>query len=125
MVISGQYLTYSEYKSLGGTLDQDSFSLLEFNARKEIDLRTRNRLKDLVNQPQEVKLCVYNLINAIQIYAENKVGNKTNEKVGNYSVTYGNVQDIIKLKNEDLGDIILNDLYGVVINNEHIIYCGD
>ena len=125
MVISGQYLSYNEYKSLGGTLDQNSFLLLEYNARKVIDLRTRNRLKNLDNQPEEVKLCVFNLINALQVYVESGVGHKTSERVGNYSVTYDNVEDIVKIKNNDLGDIILNDLYGVIINNEHIIYCGD
>lgn len=125
MVISGQYLTYNEYKSLGGTLDQNSFSLLEYNARKEIDLRTRNRLKDLETIPEDVKLCVYNLINSIQVYVQDASVGKTSERVGNYSVNYGNASEIIKSKKSEIDDIILSDLYGVIVNNEHVIYCGD
>ena len=44
MEFKGQYLTYQEYKALGGTLDEMPFNLLEFNARKKIDERTFGRL---------------------------------------------------------------------------------
>ena len=125
MVISGQYLTYNEYKSLGGTLDQNSFSLLEYNARKEIDLRTRNRLKGLETIPEDVKLCVYNLINTLQIYVQESSVGKVSEKVGNYSVDYGSANEIVQSKKTEIDDIILSDLYGVIVNNEHVIYCGD
>ena len=125
MVISGQYLTYDEYKSLGGTLDQDSFSLLEYNARKEIDLRTRNRLKNEETIPNDVKLCVYNLINTIQAYVLDSSIGKVSESVGNYSVNYGNTSEIVQSKKAEIDDIILKDLYGVIVNNEHVIYCGD
>ena len=47
MEFSGQYLTYPEYKSLGGTLDIMPFNLLEFEARKKIDNRTLYRLKNV------------------------------------------------------------------------------
>ena len=58
----GKYLTYNEYQELGGTLDQTSFNLLEFEARQIIDKYTFGRLKELDTQNQEVKLCVYKLI---------------------------------------------------------------
>ena len=125
MEFSEQYLTYEEYRSLGGTLDLTPFNLLEFEARKKIDLRTQNRLKNVEEIPQEVKLCIYKLINTIQTYSNEKNRNIQSESVGEYSVNYGgNVKELIQSKNSELDDIILNDLYGVVVNGEHIIYLG-
>ena len=44
MEFEGQYLTYNEYKALGGRLDQTPFNILEFEARRKIDERTFERL---------------------------------------------------------------------------------
>ena len=54
MEFKGQYLTYEEYLSLGGTLDQTPFNLLEYNARKKIDERTFGRLVDKGQEYQEI-----------------------------------------------------------------------
>ena len=54
MEFSGEYLTYEEYKALGGTLDLLPFNLLEFEARKKINLKTFNRLVGIKEIPQEV-----------------------------------------------------------------------
>ena len=69
MTFEGQYLTYLEYKSLiegegGSAMAEMPFNLLEFEARRQIDIRTFNRLKDSKDIPQEVKLCEYTLINS-------------------------------------------------------------
>jgi hypothetical protein len=66
MEFSGQYLTYSEYKALGGTLDLTPFNILEFEARKEIDKETQGRLINLETHTQETKMCVFELINLKQ-----------------------------------------------------------
>lgn len=125
MEFSGQYLTYNEYTALGGTLDQTPFNLLEFEARKRIDLRTQNRLENEETIPQEVKLCVFNLINTIKTYENKQNRNVQSESVGEYSVSYsGNIKEIIQNKSYELDDIILNDLYGVIVNGEHVIYNG-
>lgn len=63
MEFSGQYLTFNEYKAMGGTLDQTPFNILEFEARKEIDQETQGRLVNLEEQKQETKMCVFELIN--------------------------------------------------------------
>ena len=47
MEFSGQYLTYDEYKELGGNLDQTPFNLLEFESRRIIDSKTQQRLKNV------------------------------------------------------------------------------
>lgn len=66
MEFSGQYLSYEEYRALGGTLDLTPFNLLEFEARKEIDKETLGRLINLEKQSQETKMCVFQLINLYQ-----------------------------------------------------------
>lgn len=134
MEFSGQYLTYEEYTALGGTLDQTPFNLLEFEARRQIDIRTQNRLKDIDSEeiPQEVKLCEYNLINNINEFANStngaiSTGNVASESTDGYSVSYINasqISDIVKSKNDEINDIIRTYLLGVIVNEEHIMYLG-
>ena len=134
MDFSEQYLTYAEYRSLGGTLDITPFNLLEFEARRKIDIRTFNRLKgtDSVEIPQEVKLCEYNLINSINDFAESvrsatENGNIASENTDGYSVTYvksSSIKDIINSKSVEIDDIIRTYLLGVVFNGEHLMYLG-
>ncbi len=130
MEFSGQYLTYLEYKALGGTLPETPFNLLEFEARKQIDLRTLKRLNNVKNIPQEVKLCDYHLINKIEKYSEsmNTIGgNIKSENTDGYSITYttaNEIKQIIESKNPELDDIIMTDLFGIIVNGEHIIYDG-
>ena len=131
-MFEGQYLTYEEYTSLGGTLEQTPFNLLEYEARKQIDLRTKRRLVNLEVIPNEVKLCDFHLIDKIMNYAsaiqDTSNNNIVNESIDGYSVTYlspSEVNNILVSKNKEFQDIMLNDLYGVIVNNEHIIYNGD
>ena len=130
MDFNGQYLTYDEYKALGGSLDQMPFNLLEFEARKKIDERTQGRLKNIVKLPQEVKICMFALINSISGYSSCISSNNKNiasESIDGYSVSYttgGTVQEIVNSKNVELNDIITTYLFGVIVNNEHILYIG-
>ena len=130
MEFEGQYLTYDEYIELGGTLEETPFNILEFEARKQIDLRTQNRLKNEETQSQDVKLCVFHLIEKINSYASttgNASGNISSESIDGYSISYltaNQISEVVKSKNSELQDIMLNDLYGVIVNNEHIIYNG-
>ena len=89
MEFTNQYLTYAEYKSLGGTLDEAPFNLLETEAQLNLDRYTFGRLKDLQEQKQEVKLCINTLISFIQHFLNiNNSGNKLSENIDGYSVTY-------------------------------------
>lgn len=128
MTTGEKYLTYEEYQGLGGTLDETPFNLLEFEARREIDLRTKNRLVGKTDIPDEVKLCLYNLINTISLYSSDTNRSVSSETVGNYSVSYGSggsFREILKSKAEEIDDIVRAELYGVIVDNEHIIYIGD
>ena len=126
-----QYLTYEEYKGLGGTIDLTPFNLLEFEARRKIDIRTQDRLKGFESKeiPQEVKMCVYALINSIVIFSNtmNNAGNVASESTDGYSVSYittGQISEVVMSKNKELDDIIRTYLLGVVFNGEHLLYAG-
>ena len=130
MEFSGQYLTYNEYKALGGTIELTPFNLLEFEARRKIDERTQGRLKNVVEIPQEVKMCMLALINSINSYGSSTSGNNKNiasESTDGYSVSYvtgGTIQEMIQSKSVELNDIIRTYLIGVIVNGEHIMYVG-
>ena len=130
MKFDGQYLTYTEYKALGGSLDMTPFNLLEYEARRKIDERTFGRLKNVANLPQEVKMCMLALINSINSYGSSANGNNKNiasESTDGYSVSYvtgGTIQEMVQSKNVELNDIINTYLIGVVLNGEHIMYVG-
>lgn len=130
MEFEGQYLTYAEYKSLGGSLEPTPFNLLEFEARKKIDKRTQNRLHGINDIPQDVKLCMFNLINRVEEYTKTineTQGNKASESIDGYSVSYitsSSIKEIIVSKDKELDGIIYDDLFGVIVNGEHLIYAG-
>ena len=127
MEFKGQYLTYQEYLTLGGTLDEMPFNLLEYNARKEIDSRTQKRFIGIGNEYEEVKLCVYNLIPAIKSYEEYTMQNKaiSSESTDGYSVSYGAPQTTYAMaRNNELDNIIYKYLYGVIVNGEHALFIG-
>lgn len=49
------YLTYEDYKELGGTLPLDAFSKLERKAQRWLDYFTFDRIKTLTKIPNEVR----------------------------------------------------------------------
>ena len=132
MTFEEQYLTYAEYLALGGSaIGEMPFNLLEFEARSQIDVRTQNRLVNEEIIPQKVKMCDYHLIQKISSYSKDKnitdIGNIANESIDGYSVTYltaDKIEEIIKLHSDELDKIMMNDLYGVIVNGEAILYCG-
>ena len=133
MTFEGQYLTYIEYQNLGGSaIGEMPFNLLEFEARRQIDTRTFNRLKDSKNIPQEDKICEYNLINSINEFANSTSnvannGNVASESTDGYSISYitsDKISEIVKSKQDEINDIIRTYLLGVIYNGEHLMYIG-
>ena len=100
MDFSKQYLTYNEYKALGGELDLTPFNLLEYDARKEIDKETLGRLINLDKQKEEVKMCMWELIN-LQISINNGVD------ISGNVVNYTN-REIVKTKVDTIRRYLLN-----------------
>lgn len=131
MEFKGQYLTYEDYRALGGSLDLTSFNLSEFESRKRIDEKTQCRLKNLdVNEiPAEVKVCEFKMIDSIKKFAEStdNISNVVSENIDGYSTTFltpTQIRDVINSKEAEIDDIITTSLFGVVVNNEHLIYLG-
>ena len=127
MEFKNQYLSYEEYKSLGGTLGEMPFNILELKARQIINERTQNRLKDVGKIPQEVKICVYDLINTMNKYnlSDNSTSsNISSENTDGYSVTYKSGTEMTAEQKAQYEDVMLTDLYGVIVNGESILYLG-
>ena len=128
MEFSEQYLNYEDYKSLGGTLDIMPFNILEFESREIIDTRTQSRLKNIDVIPQEVKMCMFAIMNAIQSSViDNKKANISSENIDGYSVTYLSpveIQQSIKAKNDEIEDIMFSYLMDVIVNSTPILYLG-
>lgn len=129
MEFSGQYLTYGEYRLLGGTLNIMPFNLLEYEARKIIDSRTLGRLKNKKEIPQDVKMCINAMINKINSYITEESSNKniTSESVGDYSVSYlspSDMQSIIEVKDKEIEDIITSYLLTTIVDNTPLLYLG-
>ena len=62
------YLTYEDYQTMGGTLDEAAFGDMEFEAASVIDWHTFGRLRDedYATLSDDVKKCVFRLIQLIQ-----------------------------------------------------------
>lgn len=105
----GKYLTYAEYVSLGGKLDCISFLELEFEARKNIDRCTFGRLKNLKNQVEEVKRCVFKLVGIINSYSNDRDKSISSENIDGYVVNY-NTSNISENKHKEIDSIIFNYL---------------
>lgn len=127
MEFKGQYLTYQEYKALGGTLDEMPFNLLEYNARMKIDERTFGRLVDKGQEYQEVKLCVYNMITTLNSYSSYDTQNKaiSSESTDGYSISYGTPQkSTTDAKNSELEDVVDTYLSNLIVDDVPVLYRG-
>lgn len=123
MNFNTQYLTYAEYKQLGGSLDEVPFNLLELEARGKVDVRTLGRLKELPNQITEVKACIFRLIKVMDKNDTSKVQNITSENTDGYSVSYGTTSNADELKQYD--DIIRDYLLTCRLEDgTPYLYCG-
>ena len=56
------YLTYPDYVSLGGRLDEATFNSIIYDIQYYIDWITFNRLKNETVIPEEVKRCIFSII---------------------------------------------------------------
>lgn len=63
-----RYLTYEEYKELGGKVSEDAFAILERQARHELDYCTFDRIPSLTFIPSIVKEVMVEMIDNIDDY---------------------------------------------------------
>ena len=130
MDFTNQYLSYEEYQELEGTLEEVPFNELEYECRRIIDSRTQNRLKNADEIPQEVKMLENKMIQDLQGYyvsLEKAQSGVASENTDGYSVSYissNQISQLIEGKIDVLQDLVSTYLFGVVVNNEHLLYCG-
>lgn len=128
MTINGQYLTYVEYKALGGTLTETPFKILEFEARQNVDKYTFGRLKELETQNNEVKLCIFKLIEMIDSYSKQEAQNKgvASENTDGYSVSYITPNTTItEAKNSEIQGVVKEYLVDCKLEDgTPYMYCG-
>jgi len=90
---SGQYLTYEEYASYGGTeIAESDFTLREFEVRKRIDYLTDSRVKAMRAVPEAVKLCemsMLKILGAAGVEAQIDNPTVTEFNTDGYSEKYG------------------------------------
>ncbi len=119
MDFGNRYLKYSEYENLGGKILDVPFNLLEYKAEKKVDELTFNRFRKLSTgqYPQELKLCIYELI---EILSEEGSSIISSETVGSYSASKQSKTDIEKQKK----NIIKQYLSNTKINGVFVLYRG-
>lgn len=117
------YLTYDEYTTMGGTLDEATFNNFEFEAEVFINWITFNRLKNEETQSDEVKRTVYSLINLLMTKHSILSGSEGNSsdapavsmKNDGVSVTYSTLSgaELFDKLSVDARNIVLRYLSGV------------
>lgn len=125
MEFNNQYLSYEEYKSLGGTLGEMPFNILELKARQIINERTQNRLKNVEDIPVEVKVCVYHLVNIASSYQSKESDvSIASESTDGYSISYKSGTELTEEQKKQYDEVMETDLYGVIVDNTPILYLG-
>lgn len=64
------YLTYTDYQTMGGTLDETTFNTFEYEAETIVNWYTYNRLKNETEYPEELTRCMYRLIYLAKLQAD-------------------------------------------------------
>ena len=123
-----KYLTYSEYQSLNGSLDnQSAFNLLEYKSRKIIDKYTFNRFNGITTIPLELKVCMRDMIELVNSYETELTQNKgvSSESADGYSISYNTpTKDLETAKNTEIKGVIENYLSNTKVNNIFVLYRG-
>ena len=64
------YLTYEQYRTMGGTLDETTFNDYEFEAATVVDWYTFNRLHKETTFPEALTRLMYHLIKLLDMRAQ-------------------------------------------------------
>ena len=121
------YLTYLEYKAMGGTLDETTFNDLEFEAEALVNWYTFNRLKNDTTFPNELKRLMKYLINLLNIQAgvlnsssngdtQGATSNIASQSNDGVSISYNvlNASELAQSCKVQAGDAIKKYLQGVM-----------
>ena len=82
------YLTYADYTGMGGTLTQTAFTNLEYEARKQIDKLTHERVVDESPVREAVKRLTFRVVEFLRTSNEAMTSGVKSAGNGVASVTY-------------------------------------
>ncbi len=101
------WLTYDEYTAMGGTADIHKFESLEMKARKRIDYRTLERIRD---PDEDIKKLVFELVEMQRGFGshDNSVSSYGNDGV---SVSYVS-PEVLKKDFEAKADTLIDAVAG-------------
>lgn len=123
------YLTYDEYQSWGGKLDETAFSRLNYKAKRKIDTRTFNRLVDATEIIEPVKRLMFELIGVIgNSDSANESYTPAIASEGNdgYSISFasGNIMTL-DMAEKKVDDLIAEYLqFEKAPNGQFLLSCG-
>jgi hypothetical protein len=110
------YLTYVEYKTWGGNLDNSTFSRIAYKAEKIMDAYTFNRLQNDNVFSENVKRCMFELVELLHNNGDKVV---TSVSVDGYSESYKEFNQV------EYGVMIKDCLFGETNQQgENLLYCG-
>ena len=130
------YLTYDEYRSMGGTLDEIPFTDFEFQAEAQINYATFSRLRNDKTFPEAVKRLTKYLVDLMEKKSAAFSLGKSNSDAATYitsqsndgvSVSYNGLapSDLIELCKADSLNAIKSYLDGVTNEAGHkLLYRG-
>lgn len=117
------YLTYEEYQSYGGTLDETTFNDFEFEASAWIDWYTFNRLQNEDTFNERVKRCTYKLIQLAKLKADALMlgAQRTSVTTGGVTTTVETIPSIASQSNDGVSisynTISASDVYKLLTGN--------
>lgn len=114
--MENKYLTYKEYTELNGNLPENLFKTLEYKAELKVDEHTFNRFRALEEYPEELKMCVLNLIDTLNVSNDNV----KSESLGNHSKTYNDTKET----EDKIISTLKMYLSNIKVDNVFVLYRG-
>ena len=117
--MNNQYLTFDDYKEMGGTLEESEFIRNEYAARREIDFMTFQRLKGITPVPEELRMCIFELIQRELLGTDDD--NIISKSSGRLSIT----KDSSENRKHRASALIREYLDGLSVGGVNVFYAGN
>ena len=117
-----EYLTYEEYKGIGGTLEETAFNRNIERAYAMIDIRTHSRLLEFEEIPKIVKIVCVDLLDYISTNTVEKVVTSRSQSAGGVSESESYAEKTAEDYSADL-DRIFEPLTVVKTKNGISVLC--
>lgn len=105
--MSGPYLTYEEYVSNGGTVEESAFPVLERRARARLDYWTQDRIEEA---DDDIRLCMTLIVDAMDSAQKSSQGGGPVSSFSNDGVSVSFDNRAVKTEEEAMASV-----YGQVV----------